>query len=59
MGEGALCQCGVFGSRSWYEYLTMSGSGLLDWLWILANLAFHSPCPDGPFREALIGRAAD
>ena len=27
MGEAALCQCGVFGSRSWYEYLTMSGFG--------------------------------
>ena len=43
MGEGALCQCGVFGSRSWYEYLTMSGPGLLDWLWIRANLPFRSP----------------
>jgi len=31
MEEAALCQCAVFGSRSWYEYLTMSGSGFLDW----------------------------
>ncbi len=43
MEEVALCQCGVFGSRSWYEYLTMSGSRLLDRLWIRANLAFRSP----------------
>ncbi len=43
MEEAALCQCGVFGSRSWYEYLTMSGSGLLDWLWIRGNRAFRSP----------------
>ena len=43
MGEAALCRCGVFGSRSWYENLTMSGSGLLDWQWIRASLAFRSP----------------
>ena len=43
MGEATLCQCGVFGGRSWYENLTMSGSGLLDWLWIRANLPFRSP----------------
>ena len=63
MEEAALCQCGVFGSRSWYEYLTMNGSGLLDWLWIRANLAFRSPCPDGPVpggtRRASGGLARD
>ena len=42
MGEAALCQCGVLGIRSWYEYLTMSGRGSLR-LWIRANLAFRSP----------------
>ena len=43
MEEAALCQCGVFGRRSWYEYLTMNGSGFLDWPRIPADLAFRSP----------------